>query len=192
MQVEFSTARVLLRPMAEADEALFCDLYSDAETMRFIGPPLSRERAARGFRNMLRLMRQPDADQVFFTLNGRPSDTHLACATLGIASIQHVDIPGRRAEAGLVIGSQYRDQGVAREVLSGLIRFAFEHLHLDEIWVQIHADHTVVEKLVVSVGLSRGSSADTHASDTVMRIWSARRATWLPPNSPCRSRSLVD
>jgi RimJ/RimL family protein N-acetyltransferase len=179
MQIEFSTARVLMRPMAEADEALFCDLYSDAETMRFIGPPLSRERAARGFRNMLRLMRRPDADQVFFTLNGLPSDTRVAGATLGIASIQHVDIPARRAEAGVVIGSQYRDQGFAREVLSGLIRFAFERLHLDEIWVQIHADHTVVEKLVVSVGLSLGSSVDAPDSGAVMRIWSAQRATWL-------------
>jgi RimJ/RimL family protein N-acetyltransferase len=179
MLVEFSTARVLLRPMAEADEALFCDLYSDVETMRFIGPPLSRERASRGFRNMLRLMRRPAADQVFFTLNGLASDARVAGATLGFASIQHVDVPARRAEAGVVIGSQYRDRGFAREVLSGLIRFAFERLDLDEIWVQIHADHTVVEKLVVSVGLSRGSSADAYDSDAVMRIWSARRATWL-------------
>jgi RimJ/RimL family protein N-acetyltransferase len=124
-------------------------------------------------------MRRPDADQVFFTLTGLPSDALVAGATLGIASIQHVDVPARRAEAGVVIGSEYRDQGFAREVLSGLIRFAFEQLHLDEIWVQIHADHTVVEKLVVSVGLSRGSSVDAHDGDAVMRIWSARRATWL-------------
>jgi len=159
--------------MTEADAALFCDLYTDAETMRFIGPPLSPERAARGFRNILRLMRQPSADRVFFTLSERSSGD-----AIGIGSIQHLDIPGRCAEAGMIIGAKHRNRGWAREGLSGLIRFAFEHLPLDEVWVQIHADHTVVEKLVVSVGLSWGSTAVTHVSDPVMRIWSARRDTW--------------
>ena len=151
---------------------LFCDLYSDAETMRFIGPPLSRERAARGFRSVLKLMRRESADQVFFTISTR--DTGEA---VGISSIQHLDIPGRRAEAGIIIGSPHRSQGFAKEGLSGLIHFAFDNLPIDEVWVQIAVDHTVVEKLVIAVGLIRG--AQTTGGQSTLRIWTAHRDSWL-------------
>jgi RimJ/RimL family protein N-acetyltransferase len=178
--VELGTGLVL-RPMDEADEALFCDLYSDAETMRFIGPPLLRERAARGFHTILRLMRRPAADQVFFTLRETISIDGADCeAKVGIASIQHIDLTTRSAEAGIIIGSKHRDRGFARATLAGLIRFGFERLQLDEVWVRINADHTVAGKLVRSVGLREGST-DAHDCDSSLRLWSARRASWKPP-----------
>jgi len=160
--------------MAEADAAVFCDLYCDAQTMRFIGPPLSRERAERGFRKALQLMRRPAADQAFFTLSDRES-----AAAVGLGSIQHLDLQGRRAEIGMIICTQYRNQGFAREGLAGLMRFAFARLPIDELWARVHADHTVVEKLVLSVGLSIGSTTDAYDSDPVMRVWSAQRDSWV-------------
>ena len=170
--MEFSTQRLISRPMAEADETLFCDLYTDAETMRFIGPPLARDRAARGFLTILKLMRRESADQVFFTICTR--DTGEA---VGISSIQHLDIAGRRTEAGIIIGPLHRSRGFAKEGLSSLIRFAFDNLPVDEVWVQIAVDHTVVEKLVTGVGLARG--AETALGQSTLRIWSAHRDSWL-------------
>jgi RimJ/RimL family protein N-acetyltransferase len=175
MLQEFATTRLVFRPMAEADAAVFCDLYSDAETMRFIGEPLSHERATRGFRSALKLMRRPTADQAFFTLSARESGE-----CVGIGSIQHLDIAGRSAEVGMIICSPYRDRGFAREGLSGLIGFAFAQLPIDEAWARVHADHTVVEKLVISVGLTRGSKTQAHDGDAVMRVWSAQRDSWQP------------
>jgi ribosomal-protein-alanine N-acetyltransferase len=174
--MEFSTQRLTSRPLAEADEALFCDLYADAETMRFIGPPLSRERAARGFRSILKLMRVESADQVFFTISDR--DTQQA---IGISSIQHLDPAGRRAEAGIIIASKHRARGFAKEGLSGLLRFAFDTLPIDEVWVQIAVDHTVVEKLVIGVGLARGAQITAKGGQSAMRIWSAHRDSWTHP-----------
>lgn len=175
MLQEFATSRLVFRPMAEADAAVFCDLYTDAVTMRFIGEPLSHERATRGFRRALTLMRRPTADQAFFTLSARDSGEHV-----GIGSLQHLDIPGRSAEVGMMICSPYRDRGFAREGLSALIEFAFAQLPVNEVWARVHADHTVVEKLVIGVGLKRGSKTHAHDSDAVMRVWSAQRESWQP------------
>lgn len=168
--------------MSREDESLFCDLYSDAETMRFIGPPLARERAARAFHSLLRSMRDSEADQVFFTI----SDTR-SRDTLGICSLQHIDRQGRRSEAGIIIGSNYRSRGCAREGLSGLIRFAFDTLPIDEVWVQIAVDHTVVEKLVISVGLARGAQTTANGGQIATRIWSARRESWPENLDPGKS-----
>jgi RimJ/RimL family protein N-acetyltransferase len=191
MHSGFSTQRLVFTPISEADAPLFCDLYCDPQTMRFISQPMSRERAARAFHRIIGETRQAAADQVFFTMSpvacqaavdtDASADAFEPSAAIGISSIHHIDSPNRRAEAGIVLGSQHWDRGYAREILAGLIQFAFERLPLDEIWVQIHADHTVVEKLVVSVGLSKGSTVDAYDPGAAIRIWSAHRDTWSPP-----------
>ena len=48
----FETDRLRMRPLRADDEALFLDLYTDAETMRYIGEPLSLERAKRSLRKL--------------------------------------------------------------------------------------------------------------------------------------------
>ena len=47
----------MLRSMRESDEELYCDLFCDPETMRYIGPPWTRADAARAFRGVLEAMR---------------------------------------------------------------------------------------------------------------------------------------
>jgi ribosomal-protein-alanine N-acetyltransferase len=46
----FDTPRLHLRPLGEADEALYCQLYTDPELMRHIAAPMSIEAAQRSFR----------------------------------------------------------------------------------------------------------------------------------------------
>jgi RimJ/RimL family protein N-acetyltransferase len=169
----FSTPRLTHRLLCAGDEALFCSLYTDAETMRFIAPPLSMERAQRAFRSAVRLTQQPSTDRLFYALiagDGQP---------VGISSLLQIDLQNRRLEAGILILGAHRARGFAREGLRGLLVHAFATLPIDEVWVQIAVDHTVVEKLVMSVGLVRGAEVAADANHFRTRIWSAQRSRWL-------------
>ena len=169
----FATERLDHRLLESADAAVFCDLYTDPETMRFIGPPLSAQRAARAFRHALRLSHRPHSDRQFFAMFDRQT---ARCA--GIGSLQQIDLVQGRAEAGLLITTPCRAQGYATEALRGLISHAFHTYALDEVWVQIAVVHTVVEKLVISVGLHRGAEVAADADHFATRIWSIRRHAW--------------
>jgi RimJ/RimL family protein N-acetyltransferase len=169
----FSTARLTHRLLSADDEALFCHLYTDAETMRFIAPPLSLERAQRAFRSAVRLTHKASTDRLFYALitaDGQP---------VGISSLLQIDLPNRRLEAGILILAAHRARGFAREGLQGLLIHAFATFPIDEVWVQIAVDHTVVEKLVMSVGLVRGAEVAADADHFATRIWSAQRTRWL-------------
>lgn len=49
------TERLHLRPLDERDEALYCRIYTDAELMRHVGEPLTREAAQKAFIEVCRL-----------------------------------------------------------------------------------------------------------------------------------------
>lgn len=174
----FATERLVHRLLESADEAVFCELYTDAETMRFIGPPLSPERAARAFRRALTLSHRPQSARRFFAMLDRQTAHYV-----GIGSLQQIDLVQRRAEAGLLITTPCRAQGYATEALRGLISHAFATYGLDEVWVQIAVVHTVVEKLVIGVGLDRGAEVAADADHFATRIWSIRRDAWRHHNA---------
>lgn len=174
----FATERLDHRLLTNRDAALFCELYTDAETMRFIGPPLSPERVARAFQTALRVTYRAPSDRQFFAMLDRHT-TH----AVGIGSLQQIDLAQRRAEAGLLIATPHRAQGYATEALRGLISHAFATYPLEEVWVQIAVVHTVVEKLVISVGLHRGAEVAADTDRFATRIWSIRRDAWSHRNA---------
>src|ERR1700730_2193667 len=109
---EIDTERLEIRPLSECDEALFCELFTDAETMRYIGPKLSPERAVHGFRKAVALTRCLPAERLFFAVALRNVQRKS-----GICSLQQIDPIRLRAEAGVVLESCARAQGFSREIL---------------------------------------------------------------------------
>lgn len=184
--LRFETSRLRVRPLAWEDAALYCDLYTDAQTMRFIGPPLSRKRAARVLEKYL----QSPATAA------RP----LLCAViekqsgqgLGICSIQQLDERNRRAEVGIMLKPAVHARGFAKEGLAALLGEAFAILPVDEIWARVAADHAVVERLVVSVGFARRTGSGTGGEPVATHLWSVSRDSWPPrghsptERTPCR------
>ena len=43
-----------MRPLAEQDKAMFCALYTDAKTMRYIEPVYSQEKAINAFKGLVK------------------------------------------------------------------------------------------------------------------------------------------
>lgn len=169
---EVETARLRLRPLSSADQQLYCELYTDAETMRHIGAPMSMERAARSFSAAVRIAQRQPPEQLLLAIVEK--DTR---QPVGICSVQHVETPTRRAEAGIMIRRQSWSRGYATEGLRAVIGLGFAVFPIDEVWVRIDSGHAVVERLVISVGLSPGGTVEM-AQGRPGRQWSIDRKSW--------------
>jgi RimJ/RimL family protein N-acetyltransferase len=166
------TARLRTRPLSAEDEALYAHLYMDEETMRFIGAPLSAERAARTFRGALAGMQRDPIERLFLAVIEKCS-----ASTVGICSLQNFDPTLRSVQAGVMFVAAARAQGYAKEAFVGLIQRVFAELPVDELWVQFAADHVAVQRGVVSVGFTRREAIGPEQRS----VWSVRRDSWLLP-----------
>jgi RimJ/RimL family protein N-acetyltransferase len=166
------TARLWMRPLSAEDEALYTDLYTDEETMRFIGAPLSAERAARTFRAALAGMQRDPIKRLYLAVVERSSGTRV-----GICSLQDFDPALRRVQGGVMFVAAARALGYATETFVELIQRVFVELPVDELWVQFAADHVAVQRAAISVGFTRREATGPEQRS----IWSARRESWIPP-----------
>lgn len=183
--LRFETSRLRVRPLEMQDLALYCELYSDAHTMRFVGPTLSTQRAARIFRGYLQS--SPSAEDVLLCAVIEKSSGQ----SLGICSIQRLDERNRRAEVGIMLKPAVHARGFAKEGLAALMSQAFAILPVDEIGAWVAADHAVVERLVVSVGFARRTGSET-GEPYANHFWFVCRDSWPPRGQsptermPCR------
>jgi RimJ/RimL family protein N-acetyltransferase len=186
-----------MRPISNADGALYEHLYTDAETMRFIGEPLAPERAAKSFRSALAGMQRQPIERLFLTVVEKA--TH---SDVGICSLQNFEAVGRSVQAGVMFIASARDKGYSKEGFTGLIQQVFAHLPVDELWVQFAADHVAVQRAVLSVGFARrkdaaaGQGAQRNEPGTgiyapsgigpsasATHAWSVHRDSWSPPST---------
>jgi RimJ/RimL family protein N-acetyltransferase len=166
------TARLRMRPLSVEDEALYTHLYTDDETMRFIGAPLSAERAARTFRAALAGMQCDPIKRLFLTVVEKSSGT-----MVGICSLQDFDPALRSVQAGVMLVAAARALGYSREAFVELIQRVFAELPVDELWVQFAADHVAVQRAAINVGFTRREATGPEQRS----IWSVYRDNWFPP-----------
>ncbi len=174
------TERLSMRPVSEADAPLFCDLYEDPETMRFVGRPLSRERAQRSFRIVLASLNSYPRERLFLVMVERATQQ-----AIGMAAFQNFDAHQRRAEAGIVLGSGSRGRGFGTEGLRGLVAYAFAALPVDEVWIQHAIEHLTAWRVPHRLGFSLNTDTSTYGVAQGRCVWSAYRRSWR--TSPSRA-----
>jgi RimJ/RimL family protein N-acetyltransferase len=157
-----------MRRLNDGDEALYCSLYTDAGTMRFICEPLTPERAARGFRNSL-----ATSGSMFFTILEKATQY-----PVGICAAMQLDTSATRAEVGIMLKSDACSKGYAREGLGGLVRQAFLLFPVEKIWVQCSALNPLVERMVCAVGFALDDPVAKETGSLLQRIWSIHRSSW--------------
>ena len=139
---EFRTARLRMRTLSECDQALFCRLYTDAESMEFIGRPLSRTRAQAAFDLALQSFRDERGGPCFFAIVPKAGKR-----AVGLCAVQPVVRTTRRAELGIILAGESRGVRYGTEVISGLATTAFRALPIDWLWVQYHPANIAAERL---------------------------------------------
>ena len=176
--VQFSSERLVLRSIDESDHDLYCELFSDAETMHHVGPAWTRDEAARAFSSVLQWTRRVPPRAVFLTLT--PKDTQLPA---GLCTLQNFDWSQRCAELGLMFVPSARAHGLATEAVVAVIAHAFTALPCDEVWVRIAVDHLAAERTALRAGLVRHAQALPQDLAANVRRWSAYRGSWQPAAS---------
>lgn len=173
--VEFTSERLLVRSIRESDLDLYCQLFCDLETMRYIGPPWTRTAAVRAFRGVLESTRSTPPRALFLTLTTKDAEQ-----PVGLCTLQNLDPVRRQTELGVMLVSTGREQGLATEALIAIIAHAFATLPVDEVWVRFAIDHVACERLAVSVGLVRYAAASPEDLAANLWRWSACRGAWRP------------
>ena len=176
---ELGTRRLILRSIRESDEELYCGLFCDPETMRFIGPPWTRAEAARAFRGVLDATRATPPRALFLVMVPRTAQE-----PIGLCSLQNFDPAGRRIEMGVMVASQVRARGLASEALIAVIAHAFATMPVDEVWVRIALHHAACERTAEIIGLVRHAQAAPEDLARNVSRWSAYRGSWRPTAAP--------
>ena len=168
--LELTTRRLLLRTLLPQDAELYCSLYTDSDTMRFIGPPLSMQQAQRSFKSALRSDAAPCERPLFIAIIERTS--HFS---LGLCAIQQLHL--RRAETGVLINAAARGRGIATESLRAVIEWGFRSLPVGHFWVRCSVHNVIAQRLFHAVGLSYQPAVVT---DPSTMIWSVDLESWQP------------
>lgn len=168
----FDTARLRMRPLDATDEALYRGLYTDAETMRHICAPLSPQRVARSFQASIRQPRPPAGPFLFAVLE-KPT-----LRRIGICAAVRIEPETARAEVGVMLQSDARGRGYARESLRGMVHSTFRAHPVETVWVQCSALNPVVERMVGSIGFVLDEQAMAGLGPLLQRTWSVRRFSW--------------
>jgi RimJ/RimL family protein N-acetyltransferase len=170
---EIHTERLGMRPLSEGDVPLYCDLYGDPDTMRFVGPPLSRQRAQQSFRKALAASHRQPVERLLLVIVEKATRR-----PIGLSAFQDFDASRRRVEAGMMLGGASRGRGFGKEGLRALVTYAFSRFPVDEVWIQHAADNSDARRVPVSLGLLHNTDA-AYDDGSGRFVWSAFRESWF-------------
>lgn len=166
-----------MRRLNEGDEGLYCGLYTDAGTMRFIAEPWSKERAKRTFSKIL-VLSDARIGPNYFAVFEKSTQR-----SIGLCVIQRPDAQMRRAEVGMMLNSEARTQGYATEAFPALIATAFLALPIDTVWVQYHPANTAAERLFIGLGFLPATDVAIGDVHHAQRTRAMQRSAWSALNS---------
>jgi RimJ/RimL family protein N-acetyltransferase len=163
--------------MTEDDEPLFHALYTDPETMRFIGPPWTLEEAAKYFRKILQRGGEPVSGGRCLVIVG---DT--VPDPLGICGSSHYDPVAMRLEVGMMLLPLGRKLGRGRGALAALVDYMFQESPAVEVYARFAAANTAARNVMARVGFRLEHVAGVEQHESTMCEWSILRSRWRIPN----------
>ncbi len=174
-----ATARLALRPLAPADEALYVALYTDPATLRHVLAPLAPAAARRGFAAALAGLGTGEGQRGFWVMQARDG------RALGLIGL-HRDAPGE-AEVGVVLPPAWQGRGLATEAIAALADHAFGALALVRLHTRHDHDHALASGLMAGLGFERVAAVAGRRGwrwQLTPARWAAVRAQAVRDNPP--------
>lgn len=160
----FSTLRFEMRPLGVADEAMYRRLYTSADVMTHVGPPLEKLAAQRGFKASCGLNAQAPWTQLRWAIR-----EHGRAPPLGMLALIR-DPPGSgSAEIGIMLLAEAQGRGVALEVTTATVSLVFSSpgLGLRRIWARHAPGHVASAKVLEASGFQSGPARGQEATWTI-------------------------
>lgn len=161
----FDTQRLHLRPLGEADEQLYCRIYTDPELMKHISAPLTLQAAQRSFGVACRQAMWP-TDRPWWVISER--GIHTDIGLLGLVRRDAV------AEIGVLMFGQWQGRGFATEAIRALTDLAFGDPGLAMLVLDHAADNGAMLALMEKLDFLR----DGLVEDDARVRWQLARHRW--------------
>jgi RimJ/RimL family protein N-acetyltransferase len=165
-------ARLCLRALEKGDRALFCELYTDAETMRYIGPAMSADTALASFRATLRARRRRHGPRFFVVVE------RYGKRALGLCSIQAIASDAPLAELGIMLEPGARRRRLGRETMAWLMAETFGTLSVDTVWVQYRSANVAAARLFAGLGFVSRRGARPYSAKPTQCVRFMHRSAW--------------
>lgn len=178
--------RLSIGGLVEEDEALYCELFTDAVTMRHIGPPLTRAGAKQRFHGALASSRRQPPTELLFSIRETAAAAHI-----GICALQNIDRARSRAEVGVMLRPACHRRGFGTEALRLVLTTAFAVLSIDEVWGQFDPSHVAVERMNIRAGMTYYGAAPDYGARPGMRVQRAVRPGVGGQAATERGRSVI-
>ena len=146
------TRRLLLRPLALADEDDLFVYQSDPETVRYIPWPVrTREQVRAALEKFAgRTQMSESGDTLLLAIVERTSGTVIGQTNLTIASLED-----RQGSFGYVVGRAFTGRGFASEAAACVLEYAFETLDLHRVTAQIDTRNPASAAVAAKLGMRR-------------------------------------
>lgn len=168
MRGDLHTARLRLRPLSPADEALYCSLYGDPQVMRHVAAPLAREAVERAFTAVRRHVAADPPLAWYWILAARSGD-----GDLGLLAC----VPDREdravAEVGVLLLPAAACRGFAAEAIAA-VAGAFFATGGRRLWTRHARGNGPAAGLMHKLGFA---PADGAADGATLR-WELAREAW--------------
>jgi RimJ/RimL family protein N-acetyltransferase len=175
--------RVRLRAVERADLPHFVAWLNDPEVIAglLLYRPLSLAQEERWFENMLQ--RNPDEQVLAIEVRRGEADWVL----IGSCGLHNIEWPNRLAELGIAIGDKTCwSQGYGTETVSLLVRYAFETLNLNRVFLRVYETNPRAIRAYEKAGFilegrlrqaiyKNGNFADILLMGVLRQEWDARR-----------------
>lgn len=165
--------RLGFRLIAADDEALYCELFTDAKTLEFVSQPLSQDRALKSFRKAVSVSAVMPLKQRISVIVDKATKK-----SIGIASLKLIDPATNRAEGGILLKPTAHAQRFAVESSLALISAAFRRHTISELTAQVATAHKAGERLVNASGYTHRGLLPDVAGLAPRNLWSISREQW--------------
>ncbi|TRX54519.1 GNAT family N-acetyltransferase [Thalassomonas sp. M1454] len=151
---QFSSKRFTMRLMTLADKNFYINLHQDPITCQHVGGVLSTEKALQEFNFSLRLNRKGSI--LTFIITEHAKDPHsifsqeLTQPAIGLCALVWNKYRSS-VEMGIYLNSEHFGQGIAKEVLAELAKFAFKQLNIACLMIRTDAKNKAMLKAIKSL-----------------------------------------
>jgi RimJ/RimL family protein N-acetyltransferase len=167
--VGFDTHRLHLRPIGAADEALYCQLYTDPGLMRHIAEPMTEEAAKRSFQAALK--QQSPTRQRWIIRE------HRQAGGVGLVGLFVDKLEPDVAEIGVMLLAAGQGKGYGTESMAGIVDRAFSMMPMRLLWIRQSVSNTSVDGMMTKLGFQRMASTRIGEHE---RYWELSRDRRMP------------
>ncbi|WP_170235888.1 GNAT family N-acetyltransferase [Colwellia demingiae] len=179
----FTTERLLIRPLAVQDKALYLSLYCNAKIMKNIGEPLSLESAQKAFHNTLKAMDKTMPKVLTWAIVNKITNETIGIQALSESSQDDFKI----AEIGIMLSTKANGKQFPEEAMGALMEYGFHHLLLMRINAVYACKNLATKRFVNKLGFRfnnqpQGDEDNNEYQYFDQRQWNKSLITKILPN----------